>query len=368
MNKLIYSVILAIPLLLSGGFGQAQGQTNNVNVFVLVTPTTYQLDLKAIEGEIPTRNFVIKPQSVVQVKQGDNLGVATQPITQIVESVKVQDQRGVIKELESLGNNVYSLAGIPIGNYILDVVVDLGSNKKGAYETILVILAKGQQPVNPTQIINQVKQITDVQIIFDDDNNCSNKPGSAGLKFPQDKRTECEKRDYDECEKKGMKTSGGFCDNIYELFNDNDCFGFKNQKECDDWYNRPICRDQNPSANKCLTPLPYCGTPETVGAELCRDEIDDCTDESGCTPEDPVICQQYIGNPCIDDTPTPPPKPEEGENIPDVPEEDTATGNEDNDSVDNGDSGNDNGSVDNGDSGDSGNSDNTDSGSGEPFD
>jgi hypothetical protein len=133
----------------------AQGQTNNVNVFVVVTPTTHQLDLKAIEGEVPTRNFVIKPQSVVQVKQGDNLVVVTQPITQIVESVKVQDQKGVIKELESLGNNVYSLAGIPVGAHILDVIVDLGSNKRGAYETILVILAQGQQPVQPAQIINK---------------------------------------------------------------------------------------------------------------------------------------------------------------------------------------------------------------------
>jgi hypothetical protein len=124
-------------------------------VFVLVSPTTYQLDLKAIEGEIPTRNFVIKPQSVVQVKEGDNLVVATQPITQVVESVKIQDQRGVIKELESLGNNVYSLAGIPVGNYILDVVADVGSAKKGTYETILVILAQGQQPVQPAQIINK---------------------------------------------------------------------------------------------------------------------------------------------------------------------------------------------------------------------
>jgi hypothetical protein len=144
-----------LSLLVSGALAQAQGQTNNVNVFVVVTPTTYQLDLKAIEGEIPTRNFVIKPQSVVQVKQGDNLVVVTQPITQIVESVKVQDQRGVIKELESLGNNVYSLAGISAGNYILDVIVDLGSGKKGAYETILVILEKDQQPVQPAQIINK---------------------------------------------------------------------------------------------------------------------------------------------------------------------------------------------------------------------
>ena len=66
MNKVIYSVIIALSLLVSGALaqGQAQGQNENVNVFVVVTPTTYQLDLKAIEGEIPTRNFVIKPQSV----------------------------------------------------------------------------------------------------------------------------------------------------------------------------------------------------------------------------------------------------------------------------------------------------------------
>jgi hypothetical protein len=149
-----------LSLLAPGGIlGQAQAQTSNVNVYVLVSPTTYQLDLKAIEGEIPTRTFVIKPQSVVQLNQGNNLVVATQPITQIVDSVKIQDQRGVIKELESLGNNVYSLAGIPVGNYILDVNVDLGSNKKGAYETILVILVQGQQPIPPTQIINRFKTI-----------------------------------------------------------------------------------------------------------------------------------------------------------------------------------------------------------------
>ena len=87
------------------------------------------------------------------------------------QSVKDQDQRGVIKELESLGNNVYSLAGIPVGNYILDVIVDLGSNKKGAYETILVILAQGQQPVPPQQIIQTVKISDDIGIIFPPDDN-----------------------------------------------------------------------------------------------------------------------------------------------------------------------------------------------------
>lgn len=138
-----------------GALAQAQGQTDNVSVFVIGSGTTHQIDLKTIEGQTPVGNFIIKPESVVQVKQGDNLVVVTQPVTQIVDSVKVQDLTGVIKELESLGNNVYSLAGISAGNYILDVIVDLGSGKKGAYETILVILEKDQQPVQPAQIINK---------------------------------------------------------------------------------------------------------------------------------------------------------------------------------------------------------------------
>ena len=71
-----------------------------------------------------------------------------------------------LKNWISLGNNVYSLAGIPVGAYILDVIVDLGNNKRGAYETILVILEKDQKPVPPQQIIQTVK-ISDT-IIFDD--------------------------------------------------------------------------------------------------------------------------------------------------------------------------------------------------------
>jgi hypothetical protein len=174
-----------LSLLAPGGIlAQAQGQTSNVNVYVLVSPTTYQLDLKAIEGEIPTRNFVIKPQSVVQLEQGDNLVVATQPITQIVESVKVQDLTGVIKELVPLGSNVYSLAGFPTGAYILDVIVNLDSGKKGAYETILVILAQGQQPIPPTQIIHRFKTI-----IIDNDNETRpdpNPPCPDGYELVED--------------------------------------------------------------------------------------------------------------------------------------------------------------------------------------
>jgi uncharacterized membrane protein YgcG len=309
-------------------------------VFVVVTPTTHQLDLKAIEGETPTRNFVIKPQSVVQVKQGDNLVVATQPITQIVESVKIQDQKGVIKELESLGNNVYSLAGIPVGNYILDVIVDLGSNKRGAYETILVILAQGQQPVNPTQIINQVKQITDVQIIFEDDNNDNDRdPCKKYVKI-------CRPiLDNGQCEQGYAKLFGACFDTDAILDHDT-------EEECQA---DPLCREYRDRYPSDPLPLPYCGETPVKEGELCRDPGDDITCDG---PEIP------IGNSC-----QLPPTPEPIEEIPDVPEEDNDSGNEDNDSVDNGDSGNDNGNGDSGDSG-NGNSDNGggDSGSGEFFD
>jgi hypothetical protein len=66
-----------------------------------------------------------------------------------------------------LGNNAYSLDGFPTGAYILDVIVDMEGGR-GIYETIIAILDKDQQPVQPTEIINKVKQITDVRIVFEE--------------------------------------------------------------------------------------------------------------------------------------------------------------------------------------------------------
>ena len=45
-------------------------QTDNVSVYVLGSGKTHQIDLKALEGQSPISNFEIKPESVVQVKQG----------------------------------------------------------------------------------------------------------------------------------------------------------------------------------------------------------------------------------------------------------------------------------------------------------
>ena len=180
LASLINSVIISLSLLAPGGIvvlGQGQTQTQGqsdiagVNVFVVSSATkTHQLDLQGIEGESPTQNFVIKPESVVQVNQSGNLLVFTQPINQVIESVKVQDANGVLTTLPPLGNNAFSLAGLPTGAYILDVIVDLGSGKKGAYETILVVLQQGQQPIQPAQVINSVQISQDIRIIFNGDN------------------------------------------------------------------------------------------------------------------------------------------------------------------------------------------------------
>jgi hypothetical protein len=62
---------------------------------------------------------------------------------------------------------------------------------------------------------------------------CSSKPGSGGLPFPSDKRTECEKIDYDNCKQVGFSSSD-FCDNLHEQFHDELCSGFNSRKECDE--------------------------------------------------------------------------------------------------------------------------------------
>ena len=96
--------------------------------------------------------------------------------------------------------------------------------KSGSGEKSFQVIAKGVQ---------------DIQSISPSE--CSNEPGSAGLKFPQNKRTECEKEEYDECQENrkvnGREWGGGRCDNMYELFWDDDCFGFENSRECNEWFN-----------------------------------------------------------------------------------------------------------------------------------
>ena len=70
----------------------------------MASDTTHELGLKAtqmLNGQIlPALNFVVSPESVVQVNQGKNLMVFTstnQP--EKIEKVKVIDAKGITTEL-----------------------------------------------------------------------------------------------------------------------------------------------------------------------------------------------------------------------------------------------------------------------------
>jgi hypothetical protein len=55
--------------------------------------TAKELDIKVIEGQSPVSNFKIKPESVVQITEGENLMVFTQPPDQ-VDKVKLTNVAG----------------------------------------------------------------------------------------------------------------------------------------------------------------------------------------------------------------------------------------------------------------------------------
>jgi hypothetical protein len=183
MNLLIAPKLLSLSILSIFAIpGTAIFGSSDLRVFVISSTGNVELDLKATETR-EIAGFTVKPESVVQIKQGENLNVYTVPPDR-VDNVKVTDSTGVITKLVSLGNNAYSLLGFAPGVYVLDVIVDIG-DERAAYETILVILKQGQPPIQPIEVINKVKVVTDARVTFedDDDGECSNKEGSAGLKL-----------------------------------------------------------------------------------------------------------------------------------------------------------------------------------------
>jgi hypothetical protein len=310
LTSLVNSVIISLSLLAPGsivvlgqGQNQAQGQSEiaSINVFIVSSTTakTHQLDLKGIEGESPTRNLVIRPESVVQVNQSDNLVVFTQPINQVIESVKVQDANGVVTTLPPLGNNAFSLAGLPTGAYILDVIVDLGSGKRGAYETILVVLQQGQQPVQPAQVINRVQISDDISIIFNGDNG--NDTGNNGNQTDPDPPPP------------GNETEPIIC--TMEI-----SYG---QGPCDEYYIPPDENGQCPEGHRFVDERTGCVPDEFVSPPCSIDdqgnEVCPLTDEITPVPEPPPPCPPETREngvcPLTDEiTPVPEPPP------PDCPE------------------------------------------------
>ena len=187
MTKLVYptAIFLALVLLVPGSV--LASTTTDLKVFV-ANDAVHELQVKAtltLSGDvIPVSKFAISPESVVQVHQNENLLVFTSTNEpQKIEKVKVTDASGITTELIS----PYSLAGLNVGVYILNVIVNNGGEKT-AYETILIILAPDQKPVEKTEITKIIQKTkVFVEIDFREEKKCQD-----GYSY-NNKTNECEK-------------------------------------------------------------------------------------------------------------------------------------------------------------------------------
>jgi uncharacterized membrane protein YgcG len=151
---MVPSAALGTPAALQGG-----------NFLVSVAGTAagsipHQIDLKVTQlpgGQLSeVTGFIVGPEDVVQVNQGENLIVSTSPDL-MTHQVTVINMQGIPVDLVPLPSNVWSLQGLLPGVYTLNVNVAMStSGILGTYETILVILEPDQQPLPPTTIINQI--------------------------------------------------------------------------------------------------------------------------------------------------------------------------------------------------------------------
>jgi hypothetical protein len=186
---LTLSLVVFISSILIIGTGltaYAQQQLQQTQVFIVGSDgTTHEANLKATkeggdDGQLrKISTFKIEAPNVVQINQGKDLIVfTTNPEQDQVQRVKVRNTQGQLTELEPVTGspNTYSLAGYPVGVYVLDVIVQLSNNRQGAYETILVIIPPNQepQPINFPVILQTIKTVIDTDIrIIDDDNGGS---------------------------------------------------------------------------------------------------------------------------------------------------------------------------------------------------
>ena len=102
----------------------------------------HQIDLKTTQfpgGQISqVTGFVVSPEDVVQVNQGENLLVATSPDLR-TNQVTLRNLQGQQINLIPLPSGVWSMQGLIPGMYTLDVTADMSSSGiLGTYETYLV--------------------------------------------------------------------------------------------------------------------------------------------------------------------------------------------------------------------------------------
>lgn len=104
--------------------------------------------------------FSIDSTNVVSAPANSELAIFTTDNALPIIEAKVKTTTDAFVDLVKQNTNSFSLAGLPVGVYTLDVITQKG-NTRAAYEGILVL---GQQPTNP-----QTRTIIEQQITKEDD-------------------------------------------------------------------------------------------------------------------------------------------------------------------------------------------------------
>ena len=131
-SKLAVSLLVVlISILPAGVFATPLAQQGNFKVSVAGTaPGSIPHDIALKVTQIPggqlseATGFAINPESVVQVKQGENIMVTTSENLK-VNSVKAKNVQGQQVDLLPLPNNIWSLQSLLPGVYLLDVIIDM---------------------------------------------------------------------------------------------------------------------------------------------------------------------------------------------------------------------------------------------------
>lgn len=125
----LFFVLLFIPVGVSINSAAQQGGDFQVSVAgTAIGSIPHQLNLKVTEipgGQLSeVSGFVINPENVVQVKQGENIMVSTSANLK-THQVKVTNTQGQSTNLLPLPNNAWSLQGLIPGVYTLDIIAPL---------------------------------------------------------------------------------------------------------------------------------------------------------------------------------------------------------------------------------------------------
>jgi hypothetical protein len=313
--KLILSLILVLVVSLAMQMS-ASGQ-GDFKVLVTDDDVTRELDLKATEGQNGQVNevsgFAIRPESVVQINQNENLTVFTSTNEpDRIEKVKVTDQSGELTELTRIGGNEWSLQGFNDGVYLLDVIANMPQGGRGAYETVLVILAPNASDLNPTQVIEQVVkiQVNVREKVFDDDDEDSPSPTpEPSICYFDPDNEACNPDEEGKCpsgfgfNEDGQCIPQGKCPDGYGRL-DNDetgrCYPERDIKRCPDG-SVIHAREQCPIPQPTPTPQP---TPESPTPEPTPESpTPEPTPESPTpepTPESPTEEAEEDSGPVID--------------------------------------------------------------------